>query len=281
MAGKKRVRESLSNLIQRVDDQPKGAVSPDSVPTGFPSVDRVLGGGFRRRDLVALGGDVGSGKSSLALAFALRTAAKGLPVVFFSGEMDEDRLMERAVAIRGKTSIDSMRNAELSEEQRAAMRAATLFIRNLPLVGQHFDEALASAWQHHPALIVVDYLELLPPPATRASQDEDNAATLRALKAMALERQVACLAVSQLGAFTPTRNDPRPKLEDFTALGAVKQHADVVLLLYREEMYRPGGGVEGATELLVAKNRNGPTGFVDLYFYQRFMRFEDLLDPDT
>lgn len=63
-------------------------------------------------------------------------------------------------------------------------------------------------------------------------------------------------------------------------MGAVKQHADVVLSIFREEMYRPGGGVEGATELIVAKNRNGPTGFVDLYFYRRWMRFEDLLDPD-
>ena len=70
------------------------------------------------------------------------------------------------------------------------------------------------------------------------------------------------------------------RLTSFGALGSVKQHADVVLCLYREEMYNPGGGVEGAAELLVTKNRNGPTGFVDLYFYNRFLRFEDMLDPD-
>jgi replicative DNA helicase len=286
MAAKRKVRESLTNLIQRVDDQPAGEISPDTVPTGFPSVDKLLGGGFRRRDLVALGGDVGSGKSALALAFALRSAALGHPVVFFSGEMDDDRLLERALAIEGKAPIDDLRKARLADQSRATVGAAALRIRDLPitmypLVGQHFEEALAAAWKHHPALIVVDYLQLLPPPTTRPSQEEDNAATLRALKAMALERRVACLTVAQLERYSSQRADPRPQLEDFGALGAVKQHADVVLWIYREEMYRPGGGIEGATELVVAKNRNGPTGFVDLYFYQRFLRFEDMLDPDS
>ncbi|MBI4501860.1 MAG: DnaB-like helicase C-terminal domain-containing protein [Gemmatimonadetes bacterium] len=285
MAAKRKVRDSLTHLIQRVDEQPAGKISPDTVPTGFPSVDRLLGGGFRRRDLIALGGDVGSGKSALALAFALRTAALGYPVVFFSGEMDEDRLLERALAIQGKAPIDDMRAAKLGEQARATIGAAAVGMRDLPLtihplVGQHFDEALAAAWPHHPALIVIDYLQLLPPPTVRSTQEEDNAATLRALKAMALERRVACLTVAQLGRHTPQRDNPRPELEDFGALGAVKHHADVVLSIYREEMYRPGGGVEGATELIVAKNRNGPTGFVDLYFYQRFLRFEDMLDPD-
>src|SRR5262245_11158018 len=116
MAGKKKVRDSVTNLVQRVDQQPSGVASPDSVPTGLPSVDKMLGGGFRRRDLIALGGDVGSGKSSLALAFALRTAGLGHPVVYFSGEMDEDRLLERALAIEGKTAIDDIRNAEISEQ---------------------------------------------------------------------------------------------------------------------------------------------------------------------
>jgi replicative DNA helicase len=103
---------------------------------------------------------------------------------------------------------------------------------------------------------------------------------VRALKAVALDRQLACLVVSQLPGFRPDRDDPRPTLDDFGMLGAVKQHADVVLNLYREEMYNPGGGVEGATELIVGKNRNGPTGFVDLYFYRQWLRFEDMLDPE-
>ena len=103
---------------------------------------------------------------------------------------------------------------------------------------------------------------------------------LRELKALALERQVALLVVPQLPRFDPKRPDPRPNLDDFGVLGAVKQHADLVLGIFREEMYNPGGGVEGATELMVLKNRNGPVGFVDLYFYRKWMRFEDMLDPE-
>ena len=282
---KKVVRDSLTNLIRQVDAQPSGVASPDTVPTGFPSVDRMLGGGFRRRDLVALGGDVGSGKSALALGFALRAAGAGFPVVFFSGEMDADRLMERALAIEGRSPVDDMRNAALSDQARAGVGAAALKLRDLPLAtysltGQTLDEALAAAWRHDPALVIVDSIQLLPPEETRAPQDEQVAATVRALKAIALERRVACLAVAQLSRALAGRDDPHPSLDDFGALGAVKQHADVVMSLYREEMYRPGGGVEGATELMVSKNRNGPTGFVDLYFYQRYLRFEDMLDPD-
>jgi replicative DNA helicase len=130
--------------------------------------------------------------------------------------------------------------------------------------------------------VVVDYLQLVPAPAdtARSTQDEDLALGLQQLKALALERQVALLVVAQLPKFGAKRDDLRPTLDDFGHLGAIKQHADVVLGIFREEMYSPGSGVEGATELLVLKNRNGPTGFVDLYFYRRWMRFEDMLDPD-
>jgi len=89
-----------------------------------------------------------------------------------------------------------------------------------------------------------------------------------------------CLAVTQLPRFDRARANRRPSLEDYGHLGAARQHADVVLSIYREEMYNPGVGVEGATELIVEKNRNGPTGFVDLYFHRRWLRFEDILDPD-
>ncbi len=286
MAKPRRIeRISLARLIQRIDSQEGGEPAEDTLTTGFPSIDRVLGGGLRRRDLIVLGGDVGSGKSALALAIALRCASAGVPVVFFSGEMDEDRIFERAMAIEGRTPVDQIRRAEVSEETRGAVGSMALKLQDMPfhvhpLVGRQFDEALASAWQHKPQLIVVDYLQLLPAPSDKLTQEEDNAAALRALKALALERDVACLLVAQLPRHEPGRPDPRPTLDDFGTLGSVKQHADIVLGLFREEMYNPGGGVEGAAELIIAKNRNGPTGFVDLYFYHRWMRFEDMLDPE-
>jgi replicative DNA helicase len=278
-------RDSLTNLVQDADRRRPGETAADTVPSGFPSVDRALGGGFRRRDLVVLGGDVGTGKSALVLAVALRTAARGYPVAYVSGEMDEDRLLERALAMEGRAHVDDLRTASLDDAARAAVGAAALRLRDLPLtvypmVARDFDAALADVWEGAPALLIIDYIQLLPAPTLRQTQDEDTAATVRALKAVALEQNVACVALAQLPRLDPNRGDPRPSLEDFGALGSVKQHADVILGLYREEMYRPEGGVEGATDLIIAKNRNGPTGLVDLYFHQQWMRFEDMLDPE-
>jgi hypothetical protein len=109
---------------------------------------------------------------------------------------------------------------------------------------------------------VIDYLQLAPPPsgAARAALDEDVALVLRELKAFALARRVACLVVAQLPRFERSRPDRRPSLEDYGHLGSVKQHADVVLSLYREEMYTPGAGVEGATELIVSRTATARRG---------------------
>jgi replicative DNA helicase len=127
-------------------------------------------------------------------------------------------------------------------------------------------------------LAVVDGLEHLL--TGSGPRDEELAGAVRRLKALALELDVPVLVTAQLGRLDRARQDQRPRLEDFAALGAVREYADVVLGVYREEMYAPGDGVEGATELMALKNRNGPTGYVDLYFYARWLRFEDMLDPD-
>lgn len=279
-------RPSAELLVARSDAVAAGAPPPDTVRTGFASVDRLLGGGLRRRDLIVLGGDIGSGKSSLALAFALRAAQSDVPVVLLSGEMSEDRVLERALAIEGRASVDELRGGALDDIRRAQVGAAAIRLRGIPLLvrglaGRSFaevEEALKSV--PRPALLVVDYLQLVAPPVASGSADDATALAARALKHVALEHDVAVVAVAQLPAHDPGRPDPRPTLDDFGGRGQVKQHADVVLAIYREEMYRPGGGMEGATELLVAKNRNGPTGFVDLYFYRRWLRFEDMLDPE-
>ena len=279
-------RPSIDGLVERVDTQRPGEITGDTIPTGFGSVDKLLGGGLRRRDLILLGGDIGSGKSALALGIALRVAQQSLGVAYLSGEMNEERLMERALAIEGRVAIDELRAAKLTDQTRAgvggaAVRLRDLPIKFLPLAGDDFESAFDRLdAMRQISLVVVDYLQLVPSPQERTTQDEDTALVLRHLKALALERQVALLVVSQLPRFVAQRDDPRPTLDDYGVLGAPKQHADLVLSIFREEMYRPGGGVDGATELIVAKNRNGPTGFVDLYFYRRWMRFEDMLDPD-
>lgn len=279
---------SPESLVERVDQQRPGEVPGDTIPTGFPSIDRLLGGGLRRRDLIVLGGDIGAGKSALALGIALRVAQQHVGAAVLSGEMDEERLMERALAIEGRVAIDEMRSAKLTDQTRAGIGAAAVRLRDLPLALLPLAAAdlETAAARLDPlrqlGLVVVDYLQLVPSPvgAPRATQDEELALVLQRLKALALERRVALLVVSQLPRFDARRPNARPNLDDFGHLGAIKQHADVALGIYREEMYNPGYGVDGATELIVLKNRNGPTGFVDLYFYRRWMRFEDMLDPD-
>ena len=276
---------SVARVLERVDDAIAGVPSPDSVATGFPGIDRILGGGFRRRDLVVLGGDVGAGKSSLALAVALRVAARGERALFLSGEMDEERLVERALCIEGRVRLTDIRRGDLGDEARAALGAVALRVRDQPFVptpiaGLDCDALLERIQSERAALTVVDYLQILPPPTGAGTQDEQSAAAVRELKAAALAADTALLLTSQLPRHNPKRRDPRPTLDDFGAHGTVKFHADVVLGLYREEMYQAWRGLEGATELIVAKNRHGGTGFVDLYFYREWMRFEDMLDPD-
>jgi replicative DNA helicase len=277
---------SLEAVVGRIDAIPPGSAAADTVSSGFPSLDRMLGGGFRRQDLVVLGGDVGSGKSALALAMAVRAAQAGMPTLHLSGEMSPERVLERALALEGRAPIDDLRQGRLDAHARAAVGAAAVRLRGVPLLlrpllGASFDEVSASLDQvPGRALVVVDALHLAPSPLPASRLDERIALAVRALKALAIERNLTVLALAQLPGHHRDRADPRPTLDDLGALGSIKQTADVVLGIYREEMYRPGQGVEGATELIVAKNRNGPTGFVDLFFYPRWLRFEDLLDPE-
>lgn len=279
----------LSRLMMRVDAVADGTARPDGIPTGFLSLDRLLGGGVRAGDLVVLGGDVGAGKSALALAIALRARAAGHPVELVSGEMDMERLLERVLAIEGRASVDDIRAGTLDEAERAAIGAAAVRMRDqlpgLSRVPPGGVEALVEALREPgvsdatgPRLFVVDSLQSIP--RGGVPQDEELAAAVLALKRHAVDAGAAVLATAHLPALTRIHPDNRPRLDDFGALGAVKHHADVVLALYREELYARAPGHEGATELALLKNRNGPMTYVDLYFYKQWVRFEDVMDPE-
>lgn len=276
----------MARVDALADGVPTNGDADGSVPTGFPSVDRILGGGARAGDLVVVGGDVASGKSALALAVALRAALErpDRAVAFLSGEMAEERTAERVLAIEGRTRVDDLRQGALDDAARAGVGAAVLRLRGSGLtlgrIPAGGTEALADELRRTLDLrmAVVDGLESLA--AGARGRDEELAAAAARLKALALELRVPVVVTAQLPALDRDRDDLRPRLDDFGALGAVKQQADVVLALFREEMYTTQPGVDGATELLVLKNRNGPTGYADLYFYKQWMRFEDMLDPD-
>ncbi len=271
-----RARRAIGTIID-------GSAPRDTIPTGFPSLDNALGGGVRRRDLVILGGEVGSGKSALALAIALRATEVGAKVRFLSAEMDQTRAAERALAIEARVRVDDLRRGNLDTESRSRLEVAA---RRVEQQFPTFDALLASdssALEHDVRLQGVDLVVIDPLQALATGGrplDEEMASSARALKQLAVERDVCVIATSGLPQIVRDRKDLRPQLDDFGALGAPKQFADVVLGLYRQEMYDSAPDVDGATELLVLKNRNGSRGYVDLFFYKQWMRFEDMLEPD-
>lgn len=270
----------LHRILTRTDGSAT-APSPE-LPTGFPSADRLLGGGLRRGDLVLLAGDVGVGKSAFALAVALRAAAAGHTALVASGETIPARLLERLVAMQARLSLDDLRRGTLDDDACAAVGAAAFALREHAPTLEGFacgDPAgLADTLRRtfDLDLAVVDGLASL---ATGVRpRDEEMAAAVAAAKRLAVELDVAIVLTTPLANVVAGRPDPRPALGDLGALGAPAQLADVVLALFREEMYQPDRGIEGAAELHVLKNRHGPTGWVDLYFYQKWLRFEDVAE---
>lgn len=275
----------LSLLLARIDAAGDADTTrPESaVASGFPSLDRMLGGGLRRGDLIVLGGAVSSGKSALALAIALRASHEGRRAAFYTGEMSVERVLERTLAIEGRARMDDLQRGTLDDATRASVGAAAIRLReSLPVIDRlpaGGIEALAEELRASTRLdlVIVDPLEML---ATgRMTAAEELATAVRRLKALAVDLDCAILVTAHLPGLGP-REDPRPTLDDFGALGAVREHADVVLGLFREGMYDATRALEGATELIVRKARHGTTGYVDLYFYAQWMRFEDMLDPD-
>lgn len=270
----------LERVLARIEKAADGLVDDSVIPTRFPSLDRAVGGGFRRGDLVVLGGDHGAGTSSLALGIAMRCVPRAL---LLTGELHEERVYERALSIAARVPLESFRLGVLTEEERARVAMAAPGVRewgpHVDTVTQGGADVLYTALDRAPdaPLVVVDGVEML------LSRDFDvadaTAGIMRELKRFALERNVAVLLVSHLPAADHTRHDRRPRLSDFGAGGAAGVHADLVLGLFREEMYDADVAVTGAAELSLLKFRDGALGYVDLYFTAADLRFEDVLDP--
>ena len=220
----------LARLVRRVDAASDGETAPDSFATGFPSVDKWLGGGIRRGDLVIIGGEVGCGKSSLALAMALRMSQAGTSAAFFTYEMSVERVLERALAIEGRARIDeSARERSTSSHAPRSARwpygcaTARPLSRRSPLGGS---TALSTALRAHarPQVAFVDPLQAVT--TGRGSQEEELAATMLALKALAIDLNMAVVVASHLRGGPDGRAQPAPHARRLRgARVAVKQHA--------------------------------------------------------
>lgn len=257
-------------------------IDPSAIPTGFPSLDRALGGGLRTGDLIVMGGDAGSGTSSLSLAIALRAGAAGS--LFLTGEMSSDRVAERALAMEARVELGDIRASTLSVTEEENVAAAATRLRLLaPIVrtlqgGGTGEIAKAVGELPDVRLVVVDGLETLVTDPLR--REEQLAFAVQSLKRLAVAAQVAVLLVMHLPLLDRQRTDRRPRLDDFGTLGSIAVHADTILGLYREELYLADMAVEGAAELLVIKRRDGAPGYVDLFFYPQWLRFEDVLETE-
>ncbi len=269
----------LTRVVARLDRAINGDVDPGIVPTRFPSIDRAVGGGFRRGELVVIGGDDSAGASALALAIALRVAPRAL---LLTGEMQAERAYERALAMGAKVSLEALRLGAVNEADRAKLATAAVTLRDqAPIIETlttgtvaEVDRALEATADA--PLVVVDPLECLLD--RDAGRDEALGFAVLSLKRLALQRNVVVLLTTHLPLLGRERHDRRPRLIDFGLGGAVGTHADLVLGLYREELYEADLGVSGAAELLLLKHRDGAKGYVDLYFDSRYARFEDVLE---
>lgn len=272
----------LARVVARVDSMRSGERDPSIIPTGFRSFDDLIGGGIRGGDLIVLGGDDRVGTSALALAMALRIQERTL---FLTSEMHPERAYERALAMSAKVALESLRLGVVSEDERVRLAAESVTLRDrAPVIdvlgGGGVDEVVRAVQAAPmPAVVIVDGLEALitSEQSLHQTRDEALAFGILALKRLALASQAAVLVLTHLPQLDRTRQDRRPRLTDFGIRGAVGTHADLVLGLYREDLYDGDLGVAGATELLLLKHRDGALGYVDLFFYEQWMRFEEVL----
>jgi replicative DNA helicase len=274
----------LDGLDQRISLREQGL--SDRVATGYLDLDAILGG-FGRSDLVIVGARPSAGKTSLSLGMARRMAQAGLGVAYFSLEMSPEQLVQRLVAIEAQIEGPRLAAGPFYDEDMERIVQAAAALAQLPLWIDDGTSRLTPAEVRAKArrlaskeqldCIIVDYLGLLDPPTRRGENKSQEVADIsRSLKGVARELHVPVIALCQLNRGVENRDDHRPRMSDLRDSGGIEADADVVLFLYRDEMYNPDSPDRGKAEVIVAKHRNGPLGTAYLHWDQRFARFADL-----
>eukprot|EP01041_Mallomonas_annulata_P007015 gene7015-14272_t len=275
-------------LLDRVQEMADNPNDVTGVPSGFYDLDRMTAG-FQAGDLIVLAARPSMGKTALAINIAEHVALnEGLPVAVFSMEMGAAQLAVRIVGSIGRIDQSHLRTGKLTDDEWPRLTEA---IEKLRTISLHIDESagLTSSELRANArrlsrqcgklgLIVVDYLQLM----SGSSNDGENRATelgeiSRGLKTLAKELQCPVIALSQLNRSVETRPDKRPMMSDLRESGAIEQDADIIMFIYRDEYYTKDACKEpGVAEVIIAKQRNGPTGTVKLAFLKPITKFESL-----
>ena len=261
-----------------------------SVPTGFYELDEILGG-FQKSDLIIIAARPSMGKTALALTLARNAAVDhDVPVGIFSLEMSTMQLIIRLLCAEGKLDAHLVRTGKLPNEEGVKLSKnahrlieAPLYVDDSP--AQTVLEIRAKARrlkvEKNVGMIIIDYLQLMQGPANSESREREISHISRSLKSLAKELNIPVIALAQLNRAVETRTDKRPQLSDLRESGSIEQDADVVMFLNRPEIYKiesfpDGSPTENVAELIIGKQRNGPTGEIRLAFMKKYARFENL-----
>jgi len=286
----------LAKVYERIDhlhnqDNPSDVTG---VPTGFTDLD-IKTAGLQPGDLIIVAGRPSMGKTAFAINIAEYVAmhpSVSLPVAIFSMEMSSSQLAMRMLSSLGKVDAHKLRTGRLNDEEwshltdaMGRLHEAKIHVDETPALNALEVRARARRLKREYSklgLVVVDYLQLM----SATTQGENRATEIseisRSLKALAKELEVPVIALSQLSRAVEQRNDRRPMMSDLRESGAIEQDADVILFIYRDEVYHPEKEeAKGRAEVIIGKQRNGPIGKVDLTFLGRFTRFANFQDPNA
>ena len=277
----------LADVVDRIEvlynrDDPSDVTG---VPTGFSDLDRMTSG-MQPGDLVVVAGRPSMGKTSLALNIGEHVAlAAGLPVVVFSMEMGASQLALRLIGSVGRLDQHKLRTGRLAAEDWEKLTGALGRLNEAPIL---IDEtpALNAIEVRSRArrlmktygklgLVIVDYLQLMQASTTGENRATEISEISRSMKSLAKELKVPVMALSQLNRSLEQRPNKRPVMSDLRESGAIEQDADVILFIYRDEVYNPETQDKGVAEIIIGKQRNGPIGTVRLTFLGEYTRFEN------
>jgi replicative DNA helicase len=279
------IRQALDKYFDRIEYlyQHRGEVV--GVPTGLSDLDKLLGG-LQRSDMIVVAGRPGMGKTSLGLSIALQAARRiQKRVAIFSLEMSDEQLVQRLVS--AETGIDSqrLRLGDIKEDEWPTFIQATnllastsVFIDDTPAISalELRSKARRLHAEHGLDLLIVDYLQLMRGDSRSENRQQEISYISRSIKALARELNIPVLALSQLSRQVESRHDKRPLLSDLRESGSIEQDADVVLFIYRDDVYNPDTEFPNLAEIIVSKHRSGPTGIFSVYFKKHLAQFVDL-----
>ncbi len=284
--GPTHIQEILAQTVDKIDELSKSDSSITGVPTGFIDFDN-LTSGLQKSDLVIVAGRPSMGKTVLGVNMAENAAIKHkLPVLIFSLEMPKDAIAMRLISSLAHIDQHKLRSGKIGDADWARISSAINVISEAPLFvddtpnlspAEIRSRARRMSREHGQiGLVIVDYLQLMHVPGYRAeSRTAEISEISRSLKALAKELSVPVVALSQLNRSLEQRSDKRPVMSDLRESGAIEQDADVIVFIYRDEVYNEDSQDKGLAEIIVAKQRNGPIGRIKLTFLGKYTKFEN------